>query len=115
MKTTRVALRLTPEQFAVGALKLIALREVAKQADLTLQYSQVALAVGIIADVTEWADNAKRAKARTDLSALFAVTAAIGVTDDDFWRRIVDQDGKQGAGFYRHSYIVTEEHGARLT
>ena len=64
MKTTRVALRLTPEQFAVGALKLIALREVAKQADLTLQYSQVALAVGIIADVTEWADNAKRAKAR---------------------------------------------------
>jgi hypothetical protein len=55
-----------------------------------LQYSQVALAVGIIADATEWADSAKRAKAKTDLSALLAVTVAIGVKDDDLWRRIVD-------------------------
>jgi hypothetical protein len=39
------------------------------------------------------------------------VTTAIGVKDDDLWRRIVDQDGKQGAGFYRQSYIVTEEPG----
>jgi hypothetical protein len=50
--------------FAVGALKLIALLEAAKHADLTLQYSQVALAVGIIADANEWANNAKKPRPR---------------------------------------------------
>jgi len=113
MRTTRVQLRLKPEQYAVGALKLIALLKLAKHADLTLEHRQVALAVGIIADPTAWADNAKRAKAMSQLSSLYKMTAAIGVNKDDdggdLWQRIVDRDGKQGAGFYGQSYIVTEE------
>ena len=114
--TTRVPLRLTPEKFAVGALKLIALLEAAKHADLTfLQYRQVALAVGIIADASEWANNAKRAKAKTDLSALFAVTAAIGVKDDDLWRRIVDQDGQTRLRLLPPVVHRDRRAGARLT